>query len=178
MPLKTLKAGTFNGLNGLKVLILKGLRLSSIEKNVFAPISRLKLTSIENCGEMKINRLKNLFGTVKMNHLLIVRIQYCKWDDIIGEKTFSGLTSVLKLALAFNEIEQIEPKSFDGVFKTLKYLDLGFNRLKSLPNDLFRTNRAIIIDLVSNPWHCGCSEMEHLRLFAHTMTNVQISRLV
>lgn len=177
IPINTLKSGTFNGLKCLKVLFLKNVRISRIEINLLEPIYNLEKLSIEECDSVKTSSLKNLFGTIKMNNLTDVYIRSCYWKDKINEQTFAGLIAIDKLSLISNGIDRIEPKSFDVALKTLKTLQLESNKLTSFPVDLFKTDRNIEIDLTGNPWHCNC-ELEHLRLFVQTTTNVRFTRLI
>lgn len=177
VPLETLKSGTFNGLKELQSLILKRLRLSSIEENVLAPIPFLNSLEIAICGPWKINSLANLFGTSKMKHLQSAIVEKCYWSDRITENTFSGLVSLQKFWLISNKIVEIAPHSFDGVLKTLQQLNLRSNKLRSLPKDLFKAGHFIVIDLTNNFLHCDC-EMEKFRLFAQSAVYVQFIGLI
>lgn len=161
--ISNLPKGIFEGLSKMKNLFLKNLKIINIDKNVLKPVPFLESFSMSSCG-IGIMKLDPLFGSVKMLHLTKVIINNCTLKDTITETTFSGLSVVSTLNLTNNQIEVIGPKSFDIVLNTLKILILQSNKLKTLPNDLFKNMKksATTINLIENQWHCDCN-LEHLR---------------
>lgn len=176
VPLRTFNKGTFNGLKNLAILNMRGLRLGFIEKNVLAPVPNLRLFHLIGCGPEKI-WLDNLFGGAEMPKLTKIRINNCNLNDTITETTFLSIPKIKQLILSNNNIEKIGPKSFDVVLKTLNMLFLMNNKLKTVPENLFQTDNKVLIQLNSNPWHCGC-ELEHLRLFQQNTKNVNVDSLI
>lgn len=167
IPIEVLKPEIFNGLKKLRLLILRGLNLKSIHKDVLAPMLNLEVFFLSRCGPFKV-LTDNFFGYTKMHHLYDIRIFDCVLKDTITENTFASIPSVSFLMLDSNSIDKIGPKSFDAVLKTLKNLQLPRNRLTTIPQDLFKSDREVLIDLTSNPLHCDCTQMENLRQFAQT----------
>lgn len=174
VPLTTLKAGTFYGLENLKMINLDGLNLVEIDSDILVPVMNLKTFSLSACGP-NVVKLDSFFGSTEMIYLESVVVKKCNLAHTITETTFTGLRNVKSLRLDSNHIAEIGAKSFDVPLKTLEKLDLVRNDLKSLPNDIFNTSNpnTISIQLHDNPWHCDCN-LEHLRKFMQNALNVKI----
>lgn len=176
VPLKILKSGTFNRLRLLKLLSMSGLKLNKIEKNVLDPMNNLEGFMLIQCGDEKIS-LDNFFGASKLFNLKIIAVQQCDLSDTITNRTFTSIPAIKTLSLSSNNIQTIGPRSFDSVLKTVQFIHLGWNSLKSIPNGLFKTNRSVSIDFTDNPLHCDC-KMEHLRIFEEITNNVNFSNII
>lgn len=176
VPLRILRSGTFNGLFNLKVLSMVGLNLHRIEKNTFAAMPRLAGVSLYNCGPNKIS-LDNIFGGSVLRILRMINIEKCDLGDIITDQSFVNIPSISTLTLVSDNIEIIGPNALDIVLRRVKKLFLRYNKLKSVPNDLFKTNHPIEIDLTGNPFHCDC-QMENLRIYEQTTTSASFSGII
>lgn len=176
VPLRFLKSGTFNGLDKLKVLSMRGLRLDRIEKNVLATMPSLEGLSLNQCGS-KIIHLDNLFGENILRVLRHINVHNCILGDTITDQTFSSIPSIESLSLNSDSIDIIAPNSLDYLLRRVKRLSLGWNKLKSVPIDLFQIDREVTIELTGNPWHCDC-QLENLRIFERTTTSVKFNGLI
>lgn len=176
VPLEILNPKSFNGLKQLRTLFLRGLNLITFQENLLSTMSSLKSFVIIECGP-RIMYIDNLFGYTIMPNLNEIQIYNCILKDTITEKTFKSTPSVSSLVLVACSIEKIGPKSFDPIVNGLRFLHLGFNQLKSLPDDLFNTNHQIFINVNSNPWHCDC-QIDKMRQFAQTKTNVHFNGFI
>lgn len=174
----TLVSGCFNGLSNLRKLELTSIRIYQFEAHVLASVPNLQSLYIHCIGNRTLI-LDNLLGTTEMYQLIQVRVRNCNLTDTITEKTFSGLKSVIELNLYKNHIEQLDKRSLDVVLQTTHFLHLTFNKLTSLPIELFENRRENFLQVIahSNPWHCD-STMEKLHKFIHSNPNIQFSPIV
>lgn len=168
---------TFSGLKHLKYLTLKNVS-SEFQSEFLSQIPNLREFQMTDCPFDEIS-LDILFGTDKLEFLEKIVISNCNLMTTIHATTFSALNNIVELKLTANNIEQIESGAFDGIFDTLKLLDLNENLLKTLPNDIFPSSSNIVsINLSENPWHCTCN-LEHLRkLIAFNETKLHISQII
>lgn len=177
LQINILKEGVFNGLHKLRFLTLSQMIIDRIEPRVLAPVPNLQTLTLI-CASQASLSLDNLFGTINMFYLGSVTVEHCNLKRSINSATFSGLRNITELRLTSNQIEEIEPKSFDVVLNTLKFLNLRTNALRTVPKNLFKDNtiRATVY-INDNPWHCSC-KLEHLRLFIESKKNMMFDTVV
>lgn len=157
MTILPVSDGIFNGLHNLKVLHIEDAYLGGFSKLALKQVPNLEALAIYDCRYSLW--FDSLFESVKMMHLHQVFIENCTIKDSITEKTFAGLSKIMELYLTQNHIKKIEVGSFDMILKTLNILDLGWNNLTTLPENLFGTRppNLVRIDLTGNPWNCNNS---------------------
>lgn len=168
IPIKRLTENTFKHLDELLGLQLIHTNVNTFEGPVFKPFKKLNTFTLQHCGPGEIS-IDNLFGTVELEHLRVVTVQFCRLKTTITRKTFTQLKGITKLNLRFNWIERIGENAFDVPMQTLNYLYLGDNHLKTLSANLFKVpiitddpREYIMIQLGHNMWNCDC-EGEVLR---------------
>lgn len=161
LRLNYLRAGIFNGLNELSSLSLQHMNLLIVDANILKTCRNLQYLGItynSSCDEQAL-WLENITGsdplTLTALNIGANRIRYA-----ITNKSFKGLTELVTLNLARNQIEYIGEKSFDIFARTLIYLDLEDNLLTTISPVLFGSllhQPLTQIVLVNNPLHCNCS---------------------
>lgn len=177
-PIRVLKEGTFNGLTSLRILLLDQVKILEFGRYVLAPIYKyLTNLTVCNCGPHKLD-IENLTGTVELPQLKKLNIEMCNLDDTIGNLTFWGLTNVTEMHLGHNGITEIAANAFRVPFETLEYLYLGNNQLKTLPLDIFNTNRSLTINPSQNPWHCGCECDKFREYLRNSMGKINFGRFI
>lgn len=160
--ISSLNSGIFHGLFSLTILTLTNSKVHFFAPNTLRTLPVLRQFTMTRCVKQEIS-LDNLFGMAKLEHLQKVQVSKCCLNRSITNLTFSGLTNIIELNLMSNHIEEIGSKSFNSIFKTLKYLYLGKNNLKTARNLFFpkmATNVQIFLE--ENEWHCDC-DMENVR---------------
>lgn len=152
--ISTLPSGLFRDLNGLEVLNL-GIPLISLSASDFTGLEKLKYLTLTNIEILTWS--VNSFHILK--NLKYLLLNYCKFR-YIGPMAFSPLQNLIYLNLERNEIEQLNASAFsgltnlrslglkknniirieDGAFsnlKNLKRLDLSDNKLTALDEQSF-----------------------------------------
>jgi Leucine-rich repeat (LRR) protein len=120
--LTSLRNNTFTGLSNLNKLELSLNKISVIEPNAFSGLNQLKILNLS-------------FNLLKTTHQLL----------------FVYITSLETLYLSDNKISIVGDKSFNGLEKSLKSLNLARNKLKFVKNGYFgNLSELQILDLSSN----------------------------
>lgn len=177
-PIASLNQKTFSGLKNLQILTLTNTKIHNFEQFVLGNLLNLESFTMTRCINKQIS-LDNLFGTAKMNKLLKVHVSNCYLNRTISQKTFIGLAAITELNLVSNHIEEIGVQSFHPIFKTLEYLYLGSNSLRTVPNNVFHAvlGSNINIFLENNDWHCTC-ELENLRQIASRKKLIKFNEII
>lgn len=164
VPLEYLFPSSFKGLKSLKNIRMQNMELVCIA-SFLVPCKWLEVIAVINCGPNPI-RWKYLLGSVEYDYLSKIEIQHCRLIGTINMPTFSGLKNLREIRLNNDHIMEIEPRSFDGILRTLNSLNLDSNNLTTLPERIFRSRRrfSVFIRLEDNPWHCN-NKLSHLRDF-------------
>lgn len=180
--LKILYEDSFVGLTNLKELVIHRVKLSSIHNKAFNSVSNIEKLTLDGNGwywklALDALSLNNFFESSEMPRLKMVDIQNYNVSDTINSTTFLGLRNITNLLLTHCEITSIAPKSFDLILETVELIDLSSNKLKSLPQDIFKHSQVgeVVVYLGNNPWHCNC-EIEPLRkLMKQSDSSVRLS---
>lgn len=155
MDISTLGPNTLNGLTALRQLRLDNVRLLHLPDflhGVAQSLDRLEIT-----GALTIECLELLSG-VPLPLLSDIRLRL-NARNVIGPTVFRGAVSLSFVDMQNCRIEFINPRVFYPFRRTLTYLNLVGNRLKSVSAELFEYLLPSInlkVYLFDNPWNCEC----------------------
>ena len=151
----SLRAGDFDGLTELRVLLLWHNQIEELPSGVFDSLTALEHLSLDHTrlGELppgvfdSLTALKSL--VLSYNRLgelpdgvfdSLTALKYLNLDhNRLGELPdgiFDQLTALENLSLWDNQIEELPPGVFDSL-TALEYLSLSYNRLGELPDGIF-----------------------------------------
>ncbi|KAG4078297.1 hypothetical protein HA402_013007 [Bradysia odoriphaga] len=154
--------GTFNGLDVLEIINIKGAQgVSRIETGVLDSLTELQEFTFEptgfKSGELNIN---GFTGSAVLSKLEYVKIRY-NLANSIKKFTFIGLKNVKRLDLSSSYISFIEDNSFDPISETIEELDLSGNALTTIAYGVFSMVLPNIktININGNKWDCVCDLM-------------------
>lgn len=164
LPLTDLSKNALAGLNSLKTLTMQKLNLHQLtSEHLYHCKSLQRLNFLRN--KESILDISELTGTIR-SPLIYITFNHNNLPDTITYQTFNGARLVTEIDLENNRIVTIAPNAFLKTVKTLKVLNLAYNRLKRLPDEFFRFFhlKSTHFLLHSNPWECDC-ELEALRFY-------------
>lgn len=156
------KQGAFNGLENLRIVIIQNTTIVNAIYNFWEPIAqtirKLTLRDIPSATNMY-----NLLDGTELKRLASLTIVGCsKFCRKITSNSITKMPIIRILQLLSCGIEVIQTGSFDHFIGTLEILNLRYNRLKTLPSNLFEVHQ-ISTDLYYfdyNKWECTCEIME------------------
>ncbi|XP_052263512.1 uncharacterized protein LOC127866766 isoform X3 [Dreissena polymorpha] len=161
----------------IESLDLSHMKLSSIVKDMFKPLSKLKIL---NLGYNGITSLEaNLFKNLILEQIILSGNQLT--ENGVHKNAFKNMSSpsisldlsnnqissvssdalddadvVTSLDLSYNKIESLDSLVFRDVPK-LVTLNLRSNRLTTIPVTIFDNQPKISVDLSDNPYTCECA---------------------
>lgn len=152
--LTTVDKDAFSGVRNLRSLDLSFNRIDKLEAGVFQGLTSLRflqLTGNEGC-RLQPGVLGGLTGLLDL-YLGSMRL------EAVSSALFSGLDALVSLDLSDNGLEKVPVDFIDpSVFRSLRLLDLSYNRLSDLPHVLEPLLRRVVkVKLAGNPWHCSCA---------------------
>ncbi|KAL1514147.1 hypothetical protein ABEB36_003454 [Hypothenemus hampei] len=111
----------------LEWLYLRGNHIKTIPEHTFG--RKFWIQKID----LNQNYLRT-FPVRPFNNSIFVRDVFLGMNEFetIKAESFSGL-DCRRIVLAYNQIDELENDAFQGILKTLEYLDLDHNRLKTIP---------------------------------------------
>ena len=127
----SLRAGDFDGLTELRILLLWYNQIEELPPGIFdqlIALEHLRLSSM-GLGELPPGIFDQLIALERLN----------LWDNRIEELpsgVFDQLTALKSLELGNNRLSELPDGIFDPL-TALKSLDLGYNRLSELPDGIF-----------------------------------------
>ena len=152
-----LKPDQFNSLQNLKILNLSCNQIHSMETNAFTgllnleklSIKRNKITELKDnqfmslprlvCLYLSYNRIQNMEPTVFKG---LLNLKSLELDGnkikVLKLNQFMFLPKLKSLFLKHNEIWYVEPGAFRIQNGSLEFIDLDFNHITTLPDDLFQ----------------------------------------
>jgi Leucine-rich repeat (LRR) protein len=129
----------------LHKLILKGNKLSSVPPQLVLDLHGLHTLDLQQCGLTKLPSKWNL-GSLRR---LIV--SHNKLQDFLEEDALRGLPQLKHLDFYDNNLhELILPMSKNQVLTKLEYLNLGFNQLARLPEELTLLTSLRVLKVSNN----------------------------
>ncbi|KAK3773876.1 hypothetical protein RRG08_036566 [Elysia crispata] len=150
--IKILNPATLSSLVDVVTLDLSDNSISNISEPVFSNMSQLKHLMVSH------NPLNILSPAVfkDLPQLLSLEVDFTRFKPVPG--LFNGLTKLRRLNLRGNELKTLdEILGQDGhaSLPLLHHLDLSYNLLESLPQDIFQLHSELkSVRLVHNSWRC------------------------
>lgn len=143
------------GLPALECLTLQRVVFTSTDEHFLQPIAQ-HLVSLTLSNSTTIQFLQHIFSrNTTFEHLQMLCITSTQALQLLTAQTFGHVTAIVILDLHASGIMSIEQNAFDAMSDTLRELYLQYNRLQTLPPDLF-ANMRLFFSLVGNPWQCQC----------------------
>jgi Leucine-rich repeat (LRR) protein len=129
----------------LNKLVLKGNKLSTVPPQLVLDLHALQTLDLQQCGLTKLPSKWNL-GSLRR---LIV--SHNKLQDFLEEDALRGLPQLRHLDFYDNNLhELILPMSKNQVLTKLEYLNLGFNQLDRLPEELTLLTSLRVLKVPNN----------------------------
>lgn len=164
-----LERNAFNGLVELRKLIVHGLNISTLEKNVL--LGMRSLTHLELAGRIEYVDFDSFTGSVQLETLIL---RNCSLR-FVSMDAFYNLYQLRVLDLSANQLETLPNGVFDQL-ESLRELHLSDNKFTKLPVGIFaKLQRVKMVHLQGNPWYCSC-DMKEWPLLA--LGKVKQSRLI
>lgn len=155
MDIKTLNEKTLMGLSSLRELRLDNVRLMHLPDFLHGVAK--KLDRLEVTGALTIDKLDLLSG-VTLPALSDIRLRLNS-RNVVGPTVFKGAVLLSVVDMQNCRIELISPRVFYPFRKTLMYINLVGNRLKTVSAAMFDyllPSVHLRIYLFDNLWNCEC----------------------
>lgn len=128
----------------------KNSKVENLPGKLFETFKDLEICRIENV------QLKNLSGE-NFKSARKLRCLFASNNNLtkLGEKLFENLPSLERIDFSYNQIESINPNAFNENSKHLQLIDLSFNRLKVLKEEILvnmcgQSKNLYLVDLQQN----------------------------
>lgn len=149
--IKTLKEGQFLSMTSLRSLYLSGEYCEKVEANVLKGLSRVEELFVES---FKSELLFVLTENVEFSNMLRVfslkNIQQTTSTSVINSQMLRKFPNLIELSLKGNGLNKLDREIFAGL-RSLRKLDLGFNKLSSLDSNTFvNLNKLESLSLSNN----------------------------
>ncbi len=138
--------------NSLISLSINGCLLKEVPTQLLRDIPNLKLL---NLSRNSLNELQeNSFSSIPAVEL--IDISHSQISSIHTD-AFKDVVNLKYLVLSGNTIEELDSESFASFTRSLVYLDISYNKLEFISNDLLAncTNLKTVL-LGHNHWNCEC----------------------
>lgn len=155
MNLGTLGVNTLHGLTALRELRLDNVRLMHLPDFLNGVANRLD--RLEITGALSIDNIDLLSG-VALPSLREIRLRL-NARNVVGATVFQAASSLSIVDMQNCRIELISPRVFYTFRRTLMYINLVGNRLKTVSASMFdylMPNVHLKVYLFDNPWNCEC----------------------
>lgn len=180
IPFINFELGSITNLKVLTALNFENVTFLSKEKSILSHARHTLYTfaSTESQNPLNFDHLFGKFRLFKLNH---VWISNCQSLNVLAKSNFTGLYVIEVLALKNCGIRAILNGAFDFILKTLYFLELDDNQLKTIPGNLFDQNNFIHMNsfrLMGNPIElCDCDLYELTSYFLITNSRLNIKFL-
>ncbi|XP_011296604.1 uncharacterized protein LOC101894847 [Musca domestica] len=121
--------------------------------------------------------VRNLTGSDNLlNSLIYVDFSFNDFGDHFSDKMFSKVSMVEHIDLSHSNLEYVPPYAFAEVADTLEYLDLSYNKLKTISRTIFGwhdISRDLKIIANDNEWECSCGLQKEMKdIFVYQTTKL------
>lgn len=178
MRIQRISKDIFNGLKNLELLYVQHTDIEQFDENAFYHLQLTLVTFfIRDCPQrLQIN---NMFKSVIMWNLDKLCVVSCEINDSINALTFAGVKNAIEIWITNTSIAQIEIGAFDISTRTLQMIDISYNKLTTLPVDLFRMVRleTLEVNQIGNPWHCDYM-LDKFLDYVHKLPNVEFDDFI
>lgn len=159
IPIGLLPYGAFHGLPALRILMLVNVGLHTIGLNLLEPCKNLLLMTMDD--NLPLLNFDGLAGSIQMPLLHTIHFNGNNFKNTITNQTFaSSAGRLVDISLMKCQIEIIGKGAF-AKMSLLKKLDLRYNNMKRLPENIFdflhgqnRQSGPSRVYLSGNPWRC------------------------
>ena len=108
-----------------------------------------------------------------MKSLKNVSLANNNFGGLVRQTTFSNLVSVEYLDLTNSGLSYLPSNAFDKIVKTLKFLNLSYNKLSLLAGEMLLQMPGMQLDLSFNIWQCSCDNKEMLQIIQWNLVELQ-----
>lgn len=150
------REGCLDGLSSLRHLQLNRVAfVATVDGWLHHHARRIESLSFTNATTASM--IRRLFNEStpfeRLRHISIINTSAL---SIITSRTFGSLPAIVTLNMSSSGIIAIELGAFDTMAVTLRFLKLDYNRLRTIPVDLFAFMTNTTVLLYHNPWRCQC----------------------
>jgi len=144
---------TIGSNSNLKVLDLSRNRLTTIE---YGTLPLIGLTELYLDGNAQIVEIPD--GAFNIStQLSLISITECPSLKHVGRGVVNSYAQSVRVNISRNyKLSSIDPEAFHVVRNTVVNLDLSWNDLVTLPENLLDWRRLARVDLSGNRWDCDC----------------------
>ncbi|XP_068032610.1 leucine-rich repeat-containing protein 70 [Anomalospiza imberbis] len=157
-------------LKNLERLSLSHNPIGSIQSFAFKGLNKLKYLSLKNV-KLKCVAVNGFFGLNNLSQLIL------SYNDLenINSSTFTLLNNLMYLQLDRNKIASIGNGTFEKMGRSLKVLNLAFNKITELQPELLKPLVSLTrLQVHSNPWNCSCKMLALLNWLASSSVSAKI----
>lgn len=159
--------GALNGLSRLITFHLEAKSIRSLPSGIFDNVGNI-ISIIAFFRWPNNLSLKDIFGSGKFANINLMQIKNVEFPQTkfrhLAADNFTSFRRIEKLFLSKCGIEVIDGRTFNGLAKGLRYINLDENRIKFIDVTMFRlfleSNYQNVLRTINNPLECTCRLME------------------
>lgn len=181
-------------LPNLEILILRDnawqVDRSPDKTGYFTSVPNLKHLDLTNTfdevwnGSIHITKLARVFNETDMTKLEILELGYNEFFSfsLSAANSFCQLTSLKKLNLTHNNLDQPSLPNQKDCLENLTHIDFSYNKMAVLPREFMDKAEDLrdikVIKLDNNPFQCDCGLVETWKWLNSTKINVNKKELL